>query len=249
MPPTRRRNQRPEEPLDKDLMRFAVYFIPGPGLLRTLATAWLGYDIIRGVECKRPQILTSLVPDIDVLTAAPRRYGLHATVKAPFRPVATFDTADLLAAVEAFCRTLRPIIVSGLAIAEINGFFCLRPVDGSGETAWLAASAVREFDRFRAPLHEEERRRYPDLSLRERELLERWGYPYVMELFRFHITLTNFIPDPEQRLRLRSILEDYLAEALEQPLVIDSLCLMVERRAGCLFELIQCHQFRNTSVS
>ena len=56
----------------------------------------------------------------------------------------------------------------------------------------LAQACVETFEPFRAPLAEEElaRRRAVPLSARQEANLERWGYPYVAEDFRFHMTLT-----------------------------------------------------------
>jgi putative phosphonate metabolism protein len=228
-------------------MRIGLYFIPGPGPLRELATNWLGYDIVEGKEIKRPPVLSSLVADIDEMTAIPRRYGLHATIKAPFRLASGCSLDDLKEAVDHLCRTLQPIIIPGLTLAEIDSFFCLAPQDGTGELAWLAGSCLRELDGFRAPLEEEERKRRKakGLSPRELHLLEQWGYPYVMENFRFHITLTGPIPDPDRRRNLRPIMQSYLAKALEKPLTIDSLCLVCEREPKARFELLQCFLFKS----
>ncbi len=228
-------------------MRFGLYFIPGPGPLRELATQWLGYDIVGGKEVKRSPTLSGLVPDIDDLTALPRRYGLHATIKAPFRLAQGCQIDDLREAAASFCRTLQPIIVPGLVLSEIDSFFCLLPQDGISELAWLSGSAVRELDRFRAPLEDKERQKRlaSKLSPREIDHLDQWGYPYVMENFRFHITLTCSIKDPVRRQNLRSILENYLRPALNRPLAIDALCLVCEREPASRFELVQCFLFKS----
>ena len=65
---------------------------------------------------------------------------------------------------------------------------------GSAESASaLADAAVDAFEPFRAPPSPAERlRRNPDaMTPRQRALFERYGYPYVRELFRFHMTLTG----------------------------------------------------------
>jgi putative phosphonate metabolism protein len=228
-------------------MRYGLYFIPGPGPLRELATSWLGYDIVEGKDVKRPPVLSNLVPDINELTALPRRYGLHATIKAPFHLASGCLPETLKEATDHLCRTLQPIIIPGLTLSEIDSFFCLTPQDGTGELGWLAGSCLRELDGFRAPLKEKERqkRKAKGLSQRELHLLEQWGYPYVMENFRFHITLTGPVPDPYRRHHLLSVLQTYLAKALTTPLAIDSLCLVCEREPGARFELVQCFLFKS----
>ena len=101
--------------------------------------------------------------------------------------------AELLAACEAFARTPRPIPVISPVVGSISGFIAVVPAEPSAELERLAADCVSEFDAFRAPLTAEDRaRRNPSmLTPRQREYLDRWGYPYVMEDFRFHMTLTG----------------------------------------------------------
>src|SRR5262249_55850996 len=69
---------------------------------------------------------------------------------------------------------------------------------------------VRDFDGFRAPLTDADRaRRHPSrLTPRQRDYLERWGYPYVMEEFRFHMTLTGRL-DPARSSPLEMLRERF----------------------------------------
>jgi uncharacterized protein DUF1045 len=64
------------------------------------------------------------------------------------------------------------------------------------------------FDRFRRPLtsHEREQRLGAGLSERQIENLDRWGYPYVFEHFRFHLTLTGPI-DADRRGSVLALLQ------------------------------------------
>src|SRR5438445_432365 len=47
------------------------------------------------------------------------------------------------------------------------------------------------------------------LSARQAELLARWGYPYVHDEFRFHMTLTGPIADDERPAFLASLVKAY----------------------------------------
>jgi hypothetical protein len=221
-------------------MRFALYFIPGPGNLLNLATSWLGYDIITGRAAKRPQTLMDLVPNIDKLTAIPSRYGLHATLKAPFSLAIGNMPVHLRDAVQDFCKTRQPLALPGLALKEMNSFVCLVPMEDTDKLTRLAESVVREFDRFRAPLGENERQRRmaKNLTAPEQLHLDQWGYPYVMENFRFHISLTGPLADTSARQEIRRLLEVFLHPALCLPLQIDALCLVREREPGVPFELV-----------
>ena len=230
-------------------MRYALYFLPGPGHLRELATSWLGYDIVTGRAAKRSQTMMDLVPDLDELTAVPRRYGLHATLKAPFRLAVGSTEAELRKALADFARTLRPVILPGLALTEMDSFLCLVPRGDTDEPARLAGFLVRKFDRFRAPLEEKDRQRRmaKGLTAQEKVHLEQWGYPYVMENFRFHISLTGPVADTGSLQELRRLLEVYLTPALRQPLLIDSLALVREPAPKAPFELIEGFAFAENS--
>ena len=54
------------------------------------------------------------------LTSEPRRYGFHATLKAPFRLRADLDLFDLMDAVAGFARTQRPFDAGRLDVGQMN---------------------------------------------------------------------------------------------------------------------------------
>ena len=97
----------------------------------------------------------------------------------------------------------------------------------------MAGSVVEALDGFRAPLTPEEMaRRSPDrLSTRQRKLLQRWGYPHVMEEFRFHMTLTGPLENGEAE-RARNVLAPVLDPLIERPFRIQGLCLFGEGEDG-----------------
>ena len=147
-----------------------------------------------------PDGVAQSVPDWRELTRDPRKYGFHATLKAPMALAIGKTEAGLLAACETFAGTPRAIPVIRPVVDAISGFIAVVPAEPSAELERLAADCVREFDSFRAPLTPEDRaRRNPSaLTPRQCDYLDRWGYPYVMEEFRFHMTLTGRL-DAERR--------------------------------------------------
>ncbi|PKP65441.1 MAG: phosphonate metabolism protein, partial [Alphaproteobacteria bacterium HGW-Alphaproteobacteria-8] len=64
--------------------RFALYYAPPPGPLADFAADWLGWDATAGREMPHP-IVPGLPGPVEELTRAPRKYGLHGTLKPPFR--------------------------------------------------------------------------------------------------------------------------------------------------------------------
>jgi putative phosphonate metabolism protein len=219
--------------------RYAIYFAPRPSSeLKRFADAWLGRDADRDERVPQP-VVRGIAPErLHEITAFPRHYGFHATLKAPFTPVPGLEADALLGDVEAFAAARRPMRVR-LRVDELAGFIALVPAEPTDAIDRLAADCVREFDRHRAPLHEKDRgRRAPvELSDLEREYLERWGYPYVLDRFRFHMTLTGPLEEPE-RGEVKSILKAALASHLVEPAPVDQLALFTQTHRVAPFRIV-----------
>ena len=173
--------------------RYAIYFSPAADSdWGRFGAAWLGRCAYGGpvpplrfpVENERR---------LREITSTPRRYGFHATLKAPFRLAAGMRSEHLVAEAERLCSGLASFQLSALQVTMLDGFLALVPGEPEKRLSALAERCVRHFDRFRAPMTPAERirRTSKPLSEREAELLQRWGYPHVLDHFRFHFTLTN----------------------------------------------------------
>lgn len=173
-------------------MRCAIYFIPPrEHQLCTAAAAWLRRDPYTGASVAAP-IAGLEEEDHARLTAPPRRYGFHATIKAPFRLAGGQTVEQLATKLGSFASSLVPFEIS-LEIARLGAFFAYVPQAEIPDLTDLAARVVAEFDHFRAPLSEADIARRNVATLTERQLshLTSWGYPYVFDEFRFHMTLTG----------------------------------------------------------
>lgn len=194
--------------------RYAIYYAPPADTpLWRKGSAWLGRDAVTGAGLPRP-ILPGL-HDVDTaaLTADPRHYGFHATLKAPMALAAGCAESQLLRSAEAFAAAMSPFEAT-VAPAELDRFLALRLQDGAARMSALHEACMRAFDPFRAPptdLDRARRRRAP-LTPRQEAQLERWGYPYVFEDFRFHMTLTSRIEDASVRARVLRALQAYFAD-------------------------------------
>ena len=221
--------------------RYAIYFAPSEAsTLWTAGSQWLGRDAARAVKLAQPA-----VPDVDAerlsaLTRAPARYGFHATLKAPFRLAEGASAAGLCDALQAFVRERRPFPLPPLQVASLSGFLALLPTSRSEALHGLADDCVTVFDRFRRPAQPEElaRRRSAGLSERHDTLLVRFGYPYVLDEFRFHLTLTETLQARERAI-LKPWLEQYFAAALREPGIVSDLCLFVQERPDAPFCIFQ----------
>lgn len=224
-------------------MRYAIYYTPShTDPLRLVAGNWLGRDAFTGETTRTPEIVAISPEDVGYVTAAPRRYGFHATLKAPFDLAETQSERDLLSALLHFGTTVGPVAIPRLVIRTIGPFFALVPEADVPPLDQLANDVVVAFDRFRAPLTDREiARREPDgLTLSQLKNLHRWGYPYVFEDFRFHMTLTGPVEAPD-RPRLQRVLEDFFGPVLTKPVVITNIALFVEPEAGAPFKVHSLH--------
>ncbi|MCS0466276.1 DUF1045 domain-containing protein, partial [Burkholderia mallei] len=73
------------------------------------------------------------------------------------------------------------------------------------------------------------------LSERQRALLAEWGYPYVLDEYRFHMTLSDPLDDPAERAALIDWWK--AAAAALGPLPVDHAAIFVEARPGTPFML------------
>lgn len=213
--------------------RFAIYYVPPEGPLADFGATWLGWDCVEGAE---PRLLD--VPGLHDITMTPRKYGFHGTLKPPFRLAEGRDQAGLMAAVSILADRLHPATCDGLELNALGRFLALTPHGAMAALRHLAERCVIDLDPFRAPatVAELERRRKSGLSARQDALLIRWGYPYVMEEFRFHLTLTGQLPADDVP-AWQDTIKSHLPH-LPQPFTIDQIALCGERADG-RFEVIQ----------
>jgi hypothetical protein len=129
-------------------------------------------------------------------------------------------------------------LLPSLEVASLSRFLALRPATVSPELQALADDCVTEFDYFRQRAGEDElgRRRAAGLSGRQEELLTRYGYPYVLDQFRFHLTLTERLAEADAD-RLIPFLQDYFRDALREPVRVAGLCLFVQDHPDAPFRL------------
>lgn len=224
-------------------MRYAIYYTPErDDPLTKRAERWLGRSAFDGQELGTEAIGPFSAVEIAHHTASPGRYGFHATLKAPFRLAEGWSEAELVAALDRFAAQHEPFLVKRIRLALLDGFFALVPAEPSPELDQLAADVVTAFEPFRAPLSAEEaERRNPEhLSPAQLKNLHKWGYPFVFEEFRFHMTLTGRVPADEAG-RMEAAITSFFGPLLQEPLKISSLALFVEPEQGAPFHVKSVH--------
>ena len=104
----------------------------------------------------------------------------------------------------------------------------------------LAATFVTGLDNFRLPNRPEDlaRHRAKGLTHQQDAVLQAWGYPYVLDAFRFHLTLTGRV-SPDQIDTLSAVLSGYFAKATRVPFSLKSVALFGDPGNGQPFRLLQ----------
>ena len=221
--------------------RYAIYAAPPPGSqLAAFTASWLGRDAVQDVDLPQPAVPGLPAERLSVLTAEPRRYGFHATLKPPFRLADGYSADALDAAVATFAKGRAPVALPALKLDRLGHFLALVPALRSDAVQTLAADCVMAFDAFRAPAPPAEvsRRRASGLTPAQDEYLLRWGYPYVLDEFRLHYTLTGRVTDEAEA----TLLERHLATVtapLTHGATIDALCLFVQITPDAPFRVLR----------
>lgn len=217
--------------------RYAIYYAPSSdSALHRFGSTLLGYDAVSGDDLPFPSGVT---PDWREVTEDPRKYGFHATLKAPTVLAEGRNESELLDACAAFAGRARRIPVIEPVVDAISGFIAVIPGRRSDDLQQLAADCVTEFDAFRAPLtpYDRARRKPERLTERQRNYLDRWGYPYVMEEFRFHMTLTGRLSE-ERRGPIVARLRERFAAIDLATLSIDRIALFKQTDGASRFRII-----------
>ena len=219
------------------MQRYAIYYAPEPGPLADFTAQWLGWDAARGLTPPRTTI-TGLPRDAESLTADARKYGFHGTLKAPFRLTGDATEGALSAACAGMAALLPQVSLRGLILQSLGGFLALVPTGDTNALAGLAEQIVLGLEAFRAPLTAAEiaRRRPETLTPRQRELLASYGYPYVLDQFQFHLTLTGALSDADLA-ATKTALAPHLVPLLPHPFVLRDICLCAEGEDG-LFRIL-----------
>src|SRR3954470_24431197 len=141
-------------------MRVAIYFTPERSdPLTATAAAWLGRNAFGGEAGRLPAAAGVTPAGLSFHTASARRYGFHATLKAPFRLIQGQTVGSLERALAVFAQSAAPIAVPRLAVQQIDGFFALVPDEPLAELNRFADDVVIALEQFRAPLTDAENAR------------------------------------------------------------------------------------------
>ena len=194
--------------------RYAIYYAPSAAHPMSMAaSAWLGRDAFTNSVCERPALVGLDGIDLDKLTQDARHYGFHATLKAPFELHPEQDEASLVSAFRALTTCHAPF-QADIQVAALGPFLAFVLAERSSQMQALHQDCVVALDGFRAPLSDFDlnRRLHAGINPRHESQLREFGYPYIFEDFRFHMTLTERISDQALRAQVLAVLQDHFQD-------------------------------------
>jgi len=225
----------------QEYKRYAIYYAPERGApLGAFGNSWLGIDPETGEGLSRPAVAGWSEKQLIEATSSPSRYGFHGTLKPPFALNVGYSCGELDRALKDLSGHLRGIVTGPLTLRRIGHFLCLCPTGPLDRLNNLSAEIVAGLDQFRAPQSEAQlaKRRARGLTDRQEKYLQQYGYPYVMDEFRFHLTLSNSL-DGEQLEQLQETLEELTAPYTAEAFQIRELCLFADPGEGEPFKLLK----------
>jgi hypothetical protein len=221
--------------------RYAICFAPEQGsALEALGCEWLGRDK-SGAFVDRTIDVRGLAADrLAALIKGPRGYGMHGTLKPSFELRSHATESALLAVAELLAKSCSPIELPALELGEIGYIVSLVPESSSAALEDLASECVRAFDGFRRPLTTDEELSYKRnrLTVHQRQMLEHWGYPYVMEEFDFHISLTDPVIDENERAAIMMAVERIATPVLRKSLIMRELAVFCQKAPAAPMSII-----------
>lgn len=229
----------------EEFERYAIYFAPkARSALAHFGNHWLGRDPETGALLLRPDLSGLQAQQLLAWTKSPSRYGFHGTLKPPFFLKEGRDFADLDRAVTALAAKQKAFSLGSLTVKQIGRFLALCPKEQSEELRALASTCVKELDDFRKPASSDElaRRRAKGLTNRQENYLQDYGYPYVHEEFRFHLTLSDALEETALS-KLNTTLETVTKDAVQEPVMVDEICLFGDPGNNGPFRLLKRYGF------
>jgi len=219
--------------------RFAVYYVPeANSQLGTLGNHWLGWSLADGEFVDR--LTDPLVPkDITTITKRAQKYGFHGTLKPPMRLKTEFGQTEFLSALRQLAANQRPFTIPEMRVKLIGNFLALTPSAPCPLLDQLATNLVVGLDDLRQPPDDLEIAKRASVGLTERQyrLLNKWGYPYVLEEFRFHLTLSDVLVQDRATAVLHAA-KTIFSVAIQSPIQVSDIAAVGESETD-MFHLIE----------
>jgi hypothetical protein len=232
--------------MEKNYKRYAIYYVPSENSeLDLFGKCWLGWDPYKGVETTKSDL--SKLPSFkkfSSLVLTPKQYGFHGTIKAPFKLKNEYTYNDLENKVREISKQIHSFYFDQLIIKKLGNFIGLIPTNNLKVNA-VSNKFVEELDYLRDELSESEikKRKPHKLTSNQKQMLFKWGYPYVFDEFKFHLTLTSKLNVVEIDDVLRS-LQNILKQVNLNKISFNNICIFGQK-SDEKFYFVQRFNFNN----
>lgn len=230
--------------MDMSKPRYAIYFVPEQTTrLGQFGDHWFGRtsekllveEVVTGLSVERYQKIIQ----------SPRHYGFHGTLKAPFELHSNYNFQHLDTALTEFCNTFSPFNIGALALRAIADFIALVPENDLRQLQQLHQRLIKELNNLRAPLSNYDRDRFiaRNLTHDQEGYLDRYGYPFVLNSFKFHLTLTSSLPEQE-RTACFKLLDNMTADFRHEVVPVNRICLFKQKTRQAPFFIVKEYTLR-----
>jgi 2'-5' RNA ligase len=227
-----------------DTARYAIYLAPAAkSPLWQFGSSVLCYDAETGLDIPGFRLPSMPQDQWHKATSRARTYGFHATLKAPFRLADHQNEQALIEGLNSFAANQNSLPEKPLHLAVLDetgagGFLALVPSEPYEALRILEAATVKNLDHFRAPLSKDEiaKRNPAALTKRQAQYLADYGYPYVLEEFRAHFTLSDRLLNAAAlKTEINDLLIGHIGKA---SITVDELVLFKQPSADAKFKIM-----------
>lgn len=211
--------------------RYAICYAPEKNSpLNSFGQTWLGRDVRTGNRIDQPEVEGVYSQELRNIVSPAAFYGFHGTLKPPFYlPVPELEE-KLISDIQAFAASEKSFHLPRLTVARIGRILVLEPERSSDPINRLAERCVRHFDSYRrsSSCEDSDDRASSRLSSTQQENIIKWGNPYVMDEFKFHLSLTGPILDIHLSDHLMRVIQRQIAALDLNSIEVASICLFFQ---------------------
>ncbi len=199
----------------KKYSRFAIYYAPPKGsVLEEFGKYWFGWDPLVAKFINNKQRINYLnrfgiknLKSIDNNILMAKKYGFHGTLIPPFKLNNNYNRKKLFKKIEVVAKKYKKFNFYKFKLKKIDNFYAFVQSKKNNNINKLSNRLVRELFKFRSPLTKKEidRRNPSKLSKLQLSILYKWGYPYLMSQFNFHMTLASEVSGNKLYFELKKI--------------------------------------------
>ena len=219
--------------------RYAIYFAPS----ETSKIGQFGRLLLKRTAKKMVDegMLTDLPKELHrKIIKTPQHYGFHGTLKAPFELHPDYNLYHLDTTLIKFCSSFPDFSIKSLKLQIIAEFIALVP-NGEVERLYqLHRKLTEEFNYLCGPLSDFDRDRFlaRGLTNGQKKYLCRYGYPFILDSFKFHLTLTSSLTENEQTTCLE-LLDNMIVDFKDERLSVDRVCLFKQETRKSPFFMVK----------